>query len=51
MLNTVQFIDIDRAAVFDATGRQTKATFGTAYGIQSPTAPPRIVQLSARFNF
>jgi hypothetical protein len=51
VLNTVQFIDIDRAAVFDATGRQTKATFGTAYGITSPTAPPRIVQLSARFNF
>jgi hypothetical protein len=50
MLNTVQFIDIDRAAVFDATGRQTKATFGTAFGINTPTAPPRIIQLSARFT-
>jgi hypothetical protein len=51
VLNTVQFTDIDRTAVFDATGRQTKATFGTALGISSPTAPPRIIQLSARFNF
>jgi hypothetical protein len=51
VLNTVQFIDIDRAAVFDAAGRQTKTTFGTANGINTPTAPPRIVQLSARFTF
>jgi hypothetical protein len=51
VLNTVQFIDIDRAAVFDTAGRQTKSTFGTALGINSPTAPPRIVQLSARFTF
>ena len=51
MLNTVQFIDIDRVAVFDATGKQTKSTFGTAFGINSPTAPPRIIQLSARFSF
>ena len=51
MLNTVQFVDVDRAAVFDATGRQTKATFGTALGINSPTAPPRVIQLSARFTF
>ena len=51
LLNTVQFIDIDRTAVFDATGRQTKATFGTALGINTPTAPPRTIQLSARFSF
>jgi hypothetical protein len=51
VLNTVQFMDIDRAAVFDAAGRQTKPTFGTAFGINSPTAPPRIIQLSARFSF
>src|SRR5436190_14253235 len=51
VLNTVQFVDIDRAAVFDAAGRQTKSTFGTAFGINSPTAPPRIIQLSARFSF
>jgi hypothetical protein len=25
--------------------------FGTANGIASPTRPPRVVQLSARFNF
>ena len=51
VLNTVQFLDIDRAAVFNAQGVQTKATFGTAIGIQSPTAPPRVMQLSARFTF
>jgi hypothetical protein len=51
VLNTVQFLDIDRAAVFNAQGVQTKATFGTALGIQSPTAPPRTMQLSARFTF
>jgi hypothetical protein len=51
VLDTVQFIDIDRAAVFNAQGVQTKATFGTALGIQSPTAPPRTMQLSARFTF
>ena len=51
VLNTVQFMDIDRAAVFDAAGKQTKPTFGTAFGINSPTAPPRIIQLSARFTF
>jgi len=50
-LNKVQFIDIDRTAVFDATGKQTKATFGTALGINTPTAPPRLIQLSARFTF
>ena len=51
LLNKVQFTDIDRTAVFDATGKQTKATFGTAYGINSPTAAPRLIQLSARFTF
>jgi hypothetical protein len=51
VLNKVQFIDIDRTAVFDATGRQTKATFGTAFGINEPTAKARNIQLSARFNF
>jgi hypothetical protein len=51
VLNKVQFIDIDRTAVFDATGRQTKATFGTAFGINTPTAAPRLIQLSARFTF
>jgi TonB-dependent receptor-like protein len=51
VLNKTQFIDIDRTAVFDATGKQTKTTFGTAYGINSPTAAPRLVQLSARFSF
>ena len=51
VLNTVQFTDIDRAAVFNAQGVQTKSTFGTALGIQSPTAPPRVMQLAARFMF
>ena len=37
--------------IFDATGRQTKTSFGTARGINAPTAPPRIIQLSARFSF
>jgi hypothetical protein len=50
-LNTVQYIDVDRTAVFDAAGRQTKTSFGTAYGINSPTAAPRLIQLSARFSF
>src|SRR4029079_2655367 len=40
VLNKVQCIDIDRTAVFDATGKQTKATFGTALGINTPTAAP-----------
>jgi carboxypeptidase family protein/TonB-dependent receptor-like protein len=51
VLNQVQFIDVDRTAVFDATGKQTKPTFGTAYGINEPTAKPRLIQLSARFSF
>jgi hypothetical protein len=51
VLNTVQFTDIDRAAVFNAQGVQTKSTFGTPLGIQSPTAPPRVMQLAARFIF
>jgi hypothetical protein len=51
VLNTVQFQDIDRAAVFNAAGVQTKATFGTAVGINNPTRPPRVIQLSLRFNF
>lgn len=51
VLNTVQFEDIDRAAVFDATGKQTKATFGTAFGINNPTRPVRVIQLSGRYSF
>jgi len=51
LLNKVQFTDIDRTAVFDATGKQTKTTFGTALGINTPTAAPRQIQLSARFSF
>lgn len=51
VLNKVQFSDIDRAAVFNAAGVQTRSSFGTAFGINSPTRPPRVIQLSARFSF
>jgi Carboxypeptidase regulatory-like domain/TonB-dependent Receptor Plug Domain len=51
LLNHTQFIDIDRTARFDATGTQINPNFGTAIGINSPTRPPRIIQLSARMSF
>ena len=51
VLNTVQFQDIDRTARFDANGNQINPTFGTAIGVANPTRPPRVIQLSARFNF
>jgi hypothetical protein len=51
VLNSVQFSDIDRTARFDATGAQVNANFGTPVGITNPTRPPRVIQMSVRFNF
>jgi carboxypeptidase family protein len=51
VLNHTQFVDIDRTARFDANGNQINPNFGTAIGINSPTRPPRIIQLSVRVNF
>jgi Carboxypeptidase regulatory-like domain/TonB-dependent Receptor Plug Domain len=51
LFNQVEFQDIDRTARFDANGVQINPNFGTAIGIASPTRPPRIIQLSVRFNF
>jgi hypothetical protein len=51
LFNQVEFQDIDRTARFDANGAQINPNFGTAIGISSPTRPPRVVQLSVRFNF
>jgi hypothetical protein len=51
LFNTVEFQDIDRTARFDPAGNQINPNFGTAVGIANPTRPPRIVQLSIRFNF
>jgi hypothetical protein len=51
LFNQVEFQDIDRTARFDPSGNQVNPNFGTANGIASPTRPPRVVQLSARFNF
>jgi hypothetical protein len=51
VLNHTQFSDINRAAQFNAAGDQINPNFGTAIGIGSPTRPPRVVQLSVRFNF
>ena len=51
LFNQVEFQDIDRTARFDANGNQINPTFGTAIGVANPTRPPRVIQLSARFNF
>jgi hypothetical protein len=51
LFNQVEFQDIDRTARFDANGVQINPNFGTAIGISSPTRPPRVIQLSVRFNF
>jgi hypothetical protein len=51
VLNSVQFLDIDRNATFDAAGKQTNVNFGTGIGISNPTRPPRILQMSVRFSF
>ncbi len=51
VLNNVQFADVDRTARFDTTGAQVNANFGTAIGISNPTRPPRVIQMSVRFNF
>ena len=51
VLNHTQFQDIDRTARFDPAGQQINPNFGTAIGIGSPTRPPRVLQLSARFSF
>jgi carboxypeptidase family protein/TonB-dependent receptor-like protein len=51
VLNHTQFSDIDRTARFDAAGNQINPNFGTVIGIGSPTRPPRIIALAARFNF
>ena len=51
VLNHTQFQDIDRTARFDPAGQQINPNFGTAIGIGSPTRPPRVIQMSARFSF
>jgi hypothetical protein len=51
VLNSVQFQDVDRTARFDPAGHQINPTFGTAIGIANPTRPPRVLQMSVRFNF
>jgi hypothetical protein len=51
ILNSVQFQDIDRTARFDPAGNQINTNFGTAIGIANPTRPPRVLQMSVRFNF
>ena len=51
VLNNVQFSDVDRTARFDPAGAQVNANFGTAIGIANPTRPPRVIQMSVRFNF
>ena len=51
LFNTVEFQDIDRTVRFDAAGNQINPNFGTAIGISNPTRPPRVLQLSVRFNF
>ena len=51
VLNSVQFSDVDRTARFDPAGAQVNANFGTAIGIANPTRPPRVIQMSVRFNF
>ena len=51
LFNQVEFQDIDRTARVDANGNQINPTFGTAIGVANPTRPPRVIQLSARFNF
>ena len=51
VLNSVQFSDIDRTARFDPAGNQVNTNFGTAIGIANPTRPPRVLQMSVRFNF
>jgi Carboxypeptidase regulatory-like domain/TonB-dependent Receptor Plug Domain len=51
VLNSVQFLDVDRTARFDPAGAQINTNFGTAIGIASPTRPPRTLQMSLRFNF
>ena len=51
ILNSVQFQDVDRTARFDPAGVQTNVNFGTPIGIANPTRPPRVIQMSLRFNF
>jgi hypothetical protein len=47
VLNTLQFKNVDRAANFDATGKQTNINFGKANSARNP----RIMQVSLRFTF
>jgi len=47
VFNTVQFLDVDRAARFDAAGNQVNARFGQVISARTP----RIMQASLRFNF
>jgi hypothetical protein len=47
IFNHTQFSGIDTAATFDATGKQTKATFGQANGSRAA----RVMQCSLRFRF
>jgi len=51
LFTQVEFQDIDRTARFDANGVQINPNFGTSIGISNPTRPPRVIQLSVRFNF
>jgi hypothetical protein len=47
LFNSVQYNAIDRAARFDAQGRQVNARFGQ----MTSTRGPRVMQGSIRFNF
>ena len=47
ILNHTQFSGVDTAATFDASGKQTKATFGQANGSRAA----RVMQCSLRFKF
>ena len=47
LLNTVQFIDIDRTAIFNAQGQQVNANFGIA----NTSRQARVIQMSIRFSF
>lgn len=51
VLNHTQFQEINRNAIFDPNGTQTNASFGTVFGVTSPTRPARVLQMSMRFSF
>jgi hypothetical protein len=47
ILNHTQYSGINTTATFDATGKQTNATFGQANGSRAA----RVMQVSLRFKF